>query len=230
MKKAISLLLVCIMVLLATSATAEEFALRNGISFGDTMEEVLAKENFEIDEIDGGSSEDDTTDTEAEYPYSITTVKGTVAGISDSYVWYRFDSEKTLREVVYYFKDRSDRDMSDSDYESLYSGLVRKYGSPLGYSNGSCYIFMGSAIISAALITYFYEEYDAYGDLRDYDEWDVEANDYHVKIEVVQYYTGLSYSDLTYSIKMSYTYFTDEDFAAAQEEKQQEREAVDNDL
>lgn len=203
MKKLVSLLLVSMMVLLTASATAEEFSLRNGIQFGETMEDVLAKETFEIDEIDDGSDAEDETDTESEYPYFIRTVEGTVAGISDSYILYKFDAEKTLREVIYYYKSRSDRDSSDSDYKSLYNGLVRKYGAALGYSNGSCYIVMGSAIVDAASIAYLYEELGRYGDLRDYDEWSIDSGEYHVKIELAQYYTGISYSNLEYKVRMS---------------------------
>lgn len=237
MKKGIALLLVSIFMLLSISAVAEEFTLRNGICFGDTMEEVLEKETFAIDDMADGtndeeasSSDDDDEDDEEEYPYYITTVEGTVAGISDSYIRYNFDADKTLKEVIYYFDSNSDKDLSDSDYESVYDGLVRKYGSPLGYSNGKCYIISGAAIEGAVISAYLMEMLGGYGDIRDYDEWDVDTGDYHVKIELAQYYHGASYSDLTYNNRMSYTYFTDEDLAAAMSEKQDAREAVDNDL
>lgn len=231
MKRIFSLLLVGVLVLLSISAVAEDFSLRNGINFGDTMEEVLEKETFAIDEIDDGSDEEDTDgDDESEYPYYIETVKGTLANISDAYIKYYFDANKTLREVIYYFPSRSDKDMSDSDYESLYNGLVRKYGSALGYSNGSCYIISGAAIETAVLSAYLFEMLGGYGDVRDYDEWDVDANNYHVKIELAQHYWGSSYSSIVYDILMSYTYFTDEDLSAAMAEKQADREAVDNDL
>lgn len=235
MKKIISLLLVSAMLLLSISAVAEGFSLRNGISFGDTMEEVLEKETLEIDEMDDGTAEEDEEaeeddDEEAEYPYYIETVKGTVAGISGSYIRYKFDADKTLREVIYYFKTWDDKDLSDSDYETLYSSLVRKYGSALGYSNGSCYIISGSALESAVISSYLFEMIGGYGDLRDYDEWDVDTGEYHVKIELVQSYYGSSYSELKFDNRMSYTYFTDEDLAAAQAEKVAERQAVDDDL
>lgn len=231
MKRILSLLLVSILVLLSISAVAEEFSPRNGISFGDTMEEVLEKETFEIDEMDDGNDDEDTNDDEeAEYPYYIKTAKGTLANISGTYIKYKFDADKTLKEVIYYFPSRSDKDSSDSDYKSLYNGLVRKYGSALGYSNGSCYIITGAAIEAAVFTAYLFEMLDGYGDIRDYDEWDVDANDYHVKIELAQYYWGSSYSNILYDNCMSYTYFTDEDLSAAMAEKQADREAVDNDL
>lgn len=234
MKKIISLLLVSIM-LLSISGIAEEFTLRNGICFGDTMEEVLEKESFAIDEMDDGTDEEeaassDDDDDEDEFPYYIETVEGTVAGISGSYIKYNFDADKTLREVIYYFDSNSSKDLSDSDYDSVQKGLIRKYGSPLGYSNGDCYIVSGAAIESAVISAYLWEMMGGYGDIRNYDEWDVDTGEYHVKIELAQYYWGNSYSELLYCNQMSYTYFTDADLEAAKAEKQEAREAVDNDL
>ena len=231
MRKLLSLVLV-IMMLLTSIAYAEEFTLRNGIMFGDTMDEVLTKETFEIDEVKDGSGEDSTDDTsdEVEFPYYITTQEDTLAGIGNSYIKYRFDANKTLREAIYYFETYSSKDTSDSDYESINKGLVRKYGSPLGYSNGDCYIFTGAALENAVISVYLWELLDGYGDIRDYDEWDVDTGDYHVKIEQVQYYWGNSYSELKYAHEMSYTYFTDDDLQAEKDAKRESQEAVDNDL
>lgn len=238
MKKLLCLFLV---MLFCGSAMAEGFSLRNGISFGDTIEEVLSKETAEIDDIDDGSDEEESTsdadenekedeDSAAEYPYSITTKSTTLAGISDSKITYRFDANKTLREVVYDFRSSSYKDSVDSDYDTVNDGLIRKYGNPLGFSGGSCYIFTGSALESAVFITYLYDYLDGYGDIRDYDEWDVALDDYHVKIEQVEYYYGTSYSELKYAHEMSYTYFTDADLTAKQAEKRANQNAVDNDL
>ena len=232
MKRIFILCLVCTL-LFSSFASAEEFTLRNGIKFGDTMEEVKNKETLEIDKfvdkID--TSENDTSsDDETKYPYSITTKKGTLAGISDSYIYYQFDAEKTLRNVDYCFKSSSYKDFVDNDYDNVNQGLRRKYGSPLGYSGGSMYIFSGTAITFAALIAYLYDYIDGYGDLRDYDEWVVDADGYHVKIEQVEYYYGSSYSSLTYGYRMSYTYFTDDDLKNAQDSKREEHNSVDNDL
>jgi len=73
-------------------AFAEDFVLRNGIAFGDSMEDIQSKETFAIDKIEDGSdeeSEEADDDEEAEFPYSITTEKGTLAGIDDSYIVYK---------------------------------------------------------------------------------------------------------------------------------------------
>ncbi len=238
MKKLISIIVALLLVFFTTTAMAEEFTLRNGIAFGDSMETVLAKETLEVDDIEDGSDEGTSTDTEdddsedeSELPYYFTTCEGTVAGIENSYIKYNFDANKTLREVIYYFESYSSKDTSDSDYESINDGLIRKYGSPLGYSNGDCYIFSGAALESAVISAYIFSDLlDGYGDIRDYDEWDVETGDYHVKIEQVQFYYGSSYSDIKYAHQMSYTYFTDDDLQAEKDAKRESQEAVDNDL
>ena len=201
------------------------------------MEEVLGKETATIKSIDDSNDDDSTSDndttdeeSEVEYPYSITTENLTLAGISGSYIVYKFDANKVLREVDYYFRSSSYKDTIDNDYDNVNEGLIRKYGKPLGYSGGSSYIFTGSALEGAALVAYLFAYLDGYGDLRDYDEWDVDAGDYHVKIEQVEYYYGSSYSDITYSHRMSYTYFTDEDLADELDAKWADQAAVDGDL
>lgn len=226
MKKTILLLLTAMIVFSCQHGLTEDFVLRNGILFGDSMEDVLSKETFTIDKIVDTVEEDNNS----QYPYTITTKKGTLAGINDSTITYKFNREKQLREVVYSFRSSSYKDFIDSDYNSVNSGLIRKYGKPLGYSNGDCYVFTGSALENAALVAYLYDMMGKYGDLRDYDEWDVELDDYHVKIEQVEYYCGLKYSELSYSHSMSYTYFTDEDLENELNEKQEEKDTVDNDI
>ena len=238
MKRLISIIVAILLVISSSTAMADEFTLRNGIAFGDSMEDVLTKETLEVDTIEDGSeedssasTEDDDSEDEVAYPYYFTTCLGAVAGIDDSYIKYNFDANKTLREVIYYFESYSSKDFSDSDYEKINDALIRKYGSPLGYSNGDCYIFMGAAIESAAITAYLFSDLlDAYGDLRDYDEWDVDTGDYHVKIEQAQYYCGSSYSEITYRHMMSYTYFTDDELQAEKDAKRESQEAIDNDL
>jgi len=92
------------------------------------------------------------------------------------------------------------------------------------------YIVSGSAIEGAVLSAYIFKYLDGVGDIRDYDEWDVDTGDYHVKIEQVEYYYGSSYSDISYAHRMSYTYFTDEDLKAEQDSKSERQANVDNDL
>ncbi len=135
-----------------------------------------------------------------------------------------------MREVKYNFRSSAFEDLIDNDYETINEGLIRKYGSPLGYSNGDCYIFIGGALESVTFHLALIQFIDGFGDLQDYDEWDVDTGDYHVKIEQVTYYHGASYSDISYEHILSYTYFTDEQLSEKVEEKQADREAVDGDI
>ena len=227
MKRFISIILFIAISLSIITATAEGFTLRNGITFGDSMEDVKGKETIEIAEIDEELGE---KDADKDYPYSITTKKDTVAGISGSIIKYRFDKDKKLREVKYEFASSTSKEVIDNNYESVNSGLVRKYGSPLGYSNGKSFIVTGSAIDGAVLGYELMKLMGGIGDMRDYDEWVVYLDDYNVKIEQVCYYYGSSYSDMHYSHDVSYTYFTDDMLKEEQDAKQERQDAVDSDI
>lgn len=219
MRRWFTLVLTCVLLLGCMPAmAAEEFTLRNGIKFGDTMDEVRAKETLEFKESSSESR--------------LITVDGTVAGISGVSVEYFFDDDKKLKQVSWSLSASSLVDSSDSDYTKLYKAFVSKYGTPLGYDNGDCYIITGSALTGAALISYLYNSMDTgVGDLRDYAEWDYEyTNTDHVKIELVQYYYGSSYSTRQFHISVCYKHFTDADLEAAQQEKRNENEAVMNDI
>ena len=142
MKKVVCLILT-MSLMLTYIAFAEDFVLRNGIVFGDSMEDVQSKESFAIETIEDGSDEESNEEEDGEevkLPYSITTENGTLAGIDDSYIVYKFDADKRLRNVDYYFRSSSLKDSIDNDYNNVNAGLIRKYGKPLGYSNGDIYI------------------------------------------------------------------------------------------
>ncbi len=220
MKKLISLILclVCVMTLncVAFAEEAEGFSLRNGITFTDTITDVLSKETLEIDE---------QTET------SITTKKGSVAGIADSYIVYYFDDAGELDQVDYHFPSSSYKEFIDSNYDTINDGLTRKYGSPLGFSNGDCYILTKGCLEGAVLMAYLADSLDGgYGDLRDYDEWALEYETNNVKVEHVEYYFGGSYDEIMYCHELSYAKYTDADLEAEQAEKQESRQTVDNDL
>ena len=84
-----------------------------------------------------------------------------------------------MREVKYNFPSSAFEDLIDNDYETINEGLIRKYGSPLGYSNGDCYIFIGGALESVTFHLALIQFIDGFGDLQDYDEWDVDTGDYN---------------------------------------------------
>ena len=190
MKRLLAIVLTCALLLGCMPAlAAEEFTLRNGVKFGDTMDEVRAKETLAFEEYE-------------EVDTSLRTEEGTVAGISGVTIVYCFDDNNQLEEVKWDLPSRTYMDSSDSDYAALYKALASKYGTPLGYDNGSCYIITGRALEGAVTVYSLWELLDGIGDMRDYDEWDVTyGDDDHVKIEIAQYYWGASYSERKFSIR-----------------------------
>ena len=242
MKRLLALILFG-MLLISANAFAEEFTLRNGIAFGDTMDDVLTKETFAIDGIRDECDDEDISSMP--YPYWIRTEYSTLAGIPDSNIMYRFNADKQLREVIYNFRGKSGstetKDVADTEYNTVNSGLIKKYGEPLGFSDGTCYIITGGAFEDALRFLNLM----FYGELYDYDEWDVKCDDYHVKVEQLEYGAGISKNNASYFHKIGYTYFTDDELEAAIQEKrdtqaaleQEERDAqaaldaaLDNDL
>lgn len=220
MKKLFSLLLTIAMLVMAvgTAVADTNFSLRNGVQFGDTMDQVRSKETFGWDSVN-------TNET------TLWTEPGTVAGIEDVQIAYFFDENGKLDEIKWELPARTYADSSDTDYEKLYKAFVQKYGSTLGYSNGDCYIITGHALDNAVLVYMLSDMLGGYGTMRDYAEWDYEySNDNHVKIEIVQFAYGLSYSEAEYHIYVGYKYFTDQDLADAKTEKQKENQAVMDDI
>lgn len=211
MKKLVSLLLVSMMVLLTVSATAEEFSLRNGIQFGDTMDDVLAKETLEI-------SESGEMDPDGDYSYYISTGEGTVADIDFDRIDYYFDANQTLCEVLYVFKTGNDTVTSMTNYFLLVADVCNEYGAVLGNTEGELYPFVGAAIQRAANTVRLLQMFGGNAYVCNYDEWVIDLDEGHVKIETAQRY-ALGTEDM-YDMEMSYTYFTDDDLAAAQAENQ----------
>lgn len=218
MKKTLSLMLTVLMLMTfcLTSASAEDFTLRNGILFGDTMDAILTKETTLVRESDSNNW-----------------FNGRIAGYDDAQCGFYFDDDGLLISMDYSFDDDicTSRDTAGSVYETLYKSLNRKYGAPLGNVGGSCYIITGPAIDRMALYVYLFGTLDGYsGDYLDYDEWIVDMDGYHVKIDLIEYYYRNSDYDYFYHVDVSYHRFTDADLNEAQEEKQHENDEIDNDM
>ena len=220
MKKMLSIIMAMLLLWSFTvAAHAEnEFVLRNGIQFGDTKEEVRAKETIEINEEEGNENQ-------------IWTKEGNVAGFEGVNLLYVFDDENKLIEVKWQLPESSYSDTSDSIYSKMKKALSEKYGTPLGYTNGDFYIITTTAVTGAAVFAGTYKLVGKYGDLRDYDEWDYEyQNGQHVKIDLIQFYTGATYNSLQYRVWIGYKHFTDEELNAAKQEKEEQNAAVLNDI
>ncbi len=128
MKKTIIVLLVLSVFLLCcnyTIAMAEEFTLHSGVHFGMTIEEVKKAE------LNKGYSATEQKmpytffDQNGDYDYSYTdslTVSGSMAGISDSKLYYYFNEKNQLFAVLYEFGDHS-----YSSYNDIQSLINNKY-------------------------------------------------------------------------------------------------------
>lgn len=220
MRKLFAMLLACLLMASCTLALADEgFTLRNGVMFGDTMEDVRAKETLECHE-----------DTEECMLY---TEDGTVGGFSDVTVKYYFDEDtKLLKEVNWRLPVRHDVDASDSDYSQLYSALVDKYGDPHESPDGSLFCIHGTTIFQAMFDVKLYQSWqgkDSAG-IRDAHEWVVNIGDgNYVKIEMVQHYAFIS-SRPYIKIDLGYSPFTEQELQDKLQELQKESDALMNDI
>lgn len=218
MKKIFSLLL-ALMLCVAGIAVAEneEFQLRNGIFFGDTVEVVKQKETLEI-----RTDSQDKTD--------LIWYDGIIAEISGS-IRYDFDNETgKLIDMKYTFDALSDKNIIDNDYEKIRKSLIRKYGPPIGNTGGTIELITGSAFDQYASDIFIINLLGGTGDVRDYDEWIVDSNGYHVKIDFISYYTRDEDHNYIYNNAISYHYYTDEDYLNALKEKQNENAAIDSEF
>ena len=218
MKRLVSVLvsLVLMVSCFSSALAAADFTLRSGIKFGDTMEDILTKEKTLTRE-----SEDSNW------------FKGKIAGYSDAQCYFKLNDDGKLIDMEYSFGSSvcSSRDEMNNVYKKLYDSLKRQYGNPLGNTGGSCELITGGAIESMIITVYAFGSLDGYSaDYTDYDEWIVDCDDYHVKIDMASYYLRDKSYDYTYTVSLSYHYYTDEDYDAAVREKEGERQEVDDDL
>lgn len=217
--KKLCLLIVGILLLqglgLAT-AESDDFPLRSGIRFGDTIDVIAEKETTLT-----RKSEDSAT------------FVGTIAGYSDASCSFTFNDDGALVGMEYSF-DTSvcpSRDIMNEVYKTLYQSLLRKYGRAIGNTGGNCELITGPALVSMSLVVYLLGSVDGYdADYTNYDEWIVDTNRYHVKIDLVSFYYRDADYIYHYFVNLSYLRYTDEEYQNALQQKKEEREAVDNDL
>lgn len=213
------ILLLAFSVLLTTVSVSfadEDFQLRSGIAFGDDFEDILKKETTL------------TPPSDSSYVFS-----GKIAGYSNSNCSFFFrEDDKDLISMNYDFSNScSSRDNLDSVYRDLYQSLCRKYGKPLGNTGGRVELITGPAMDRLALFVYLLGQLDGCsGDYIDYDEWIVDCNGYHVKIDLCGYYVRNSSYEYNYHLDCSYHYYTDDDVTEARNKKKGEQDIVDNDM
>ncbi len=220
MKKNIIRLISMLLILCCvTSAFAEEeFTLRSGIKFGDTLEEIVKKEtSLKQKEKDRNW------------------FKGTIAGNKDSEAGFFFDDSGKLTDMVYVF-DQFGKDYKSSEdvsnvYATLYRSIENKYGSPIGNTGGSLELITGKAISRSAFYIALSKSFDGCdGDYIDYDEWTVDCSGGHVKIDLMSFYYRNQKYEYTFEVDLSYHFYTDAEYEEALNEKIAERRAIDDDI
>lgn len=219
MKRWISWLVALSLLALAGSAClaeSGEFTLRNGILFGDTMEDILAKETKLTRQ-----SEDSNW------------FSGTIAGYSNAECGFYFDDDGRLKSMCYNFGNEicTARDVTRDVYKTLYDSVCRQYGTPLGNTGGTIHLISGPAFEHMGLYVYLLGALDGYdGDYIDYDEWVVDQADYHVKIDMISYYYRDKDYNYHFAVSLSYQKYTDADYAAALKAKRGELDEIDDDI
>lgn len=123
MKKAISILLVLLVIVCGIGSTlAEDFTLHSGVSFGMTLEEIK-----KIEEDAGFST--DIPDNNAYLQ-----VYGKIASIENSAINYYFDNNKMNIAKYRFGKDSTDR--GSNEYSLIQESLNNRYGSASGLPDG----------------------------------------------------------------------------------------------
>ena len=194
-KKLLSIVLAtsCI-VSFATCVQADDnFNLRNGVFFGDTIDAVASKETAKLD------TGDMSIDSKG---YIETYVKPNVYNNKDSYLFYFFDGETSLlEEEMYFIVDEGYSEATLNQwYSVVFDDLVQKYGTPLE---------------NAYTVTT--KEFDYYQtkenlSVKETNEWVVAGSEYNMKIDL------FSVADSDYNMSYvlaSFMRFYDEGLSAS---------------
>lgn len=217
MKRIVAILLFVILISLSIVASADEFVLRNEILFGDSIEQVKGKEGLTLDK-----ENDDKTQL---------TYSGEVASYTGEVDYYFNGTTGGLSDMLYEFKDWKNNSSIDSIYSSLKDGVARKYGNPLGNSGGTTHSITGKAFEeSIGMIYVTLNFFNKKADIADYDEWFVECDGGAVKIDLVKYYFTNSENGKEYHVLLSYHFSSTEEIETLIQEKQDKKDAIDNDL
>lgn len=124
MKRICSIVLI-MMLIFTSSAFAEEFTLHSGVIFGMSKEDVASLEQgagFECEKIEA----EETTAN----PSAVIQVKGKIASIENSSIYYAFDADNKLFSASYVLGSTVNNDDSDKEYEIIEKALCEKYGEP----------------------------------------------------------------------------------------------------
>ena len=223
-------LVIFAILMFSTCVNADDFTIRNGIEFGDSIESVKEKEVLGY--VDYIPEPDENNET---YLYSIV---GNVAGIDDSQIIYYFSNDK-LYELDYFLgSGANDTDLEHlkSNYETIYEGLVKKYGEPLDNINGDTVHVITTRAINNMLNSLLWPEShkNGFGNIYKYNEWIIHFENYNVKIDLTSSYYGRDNEIVTCNLVVGYKYFTNEELEDIvkenEEQKQAKQKKLDDDL
>lgn len=198
MKRIVCVAVVLLMCMSAFAGVAEErFALRCGIYFGDTKNEVKEKETLAI---------------KSETDYEIVTESGKLAGENVESVSYRFDDKGQLVSVLWNVCNSRNDIFPPMIFESLSESLSAKYGTPDSSDTDTFFLIKGAAIDDMLNLA---EESTAFalslmlgkaGPMMQ-NEWQIESsNNENVKIDLLLYQVD----ETDYRLRLSYDVYTDE--------------------
>lgn len=220
MKKLISLCLIMVLCLtLCPFAYADSFTLRNGIQFGDTIDDVKQKEK------------DLTLEKEDESSDSFTLkYTGEIAGMDGTATFYFDKDEKKLTDLKYSIETDNLSEMFDIQ-RKIKDSCIRQYGDPVVLDEDeTTFPIKGKAIDYAAYAVYMNRQLGEKSYIWDYDEWVVFGEDgNNTKIESVSYYDTSNFLGTEYThcyVDVSYSFFTQDELdaiikAAAQKEMEE---------
>ncbi len=198
------------------------FQLRNGIHFGDYIDNVKDKESQDIHTKLRIDSREEYThyigDPKEFFDNEYLKYDGSVAGYSDAHVTYYFDlSTNNLIEMSYAFFSRN----SPVDTSAFVSTLREKYGNPRIDDE----LFPVPSLDIYQVLNSF-NRFE--GDIDNYSEWIVQDNNNAaVKIELLSYY----YSEHgAYWCHINYHYISPEEMETINQNNIDKQDALKNDL
>ena len=200
-------------------AQQKEFTFRNGIQFGDTMEDVISKETLTLVERKYSQSNDLYLETSKDY--SIGTVE---------HVKIRYDfSNNSLFRISWYMDYSADKSMQDSNYSELKKALISKYGSPLSLGKNQ-HSKQKTSMLAGTLDTIEYlHNTDQEGNLIYYSEWlfDYGVKDYQLKIDLLEGYQKVVFVGNKYYVRLCYEILSEsQDKIVLQEKREQLSDSI----
>lgn len=203
--------------------TIDDFSLHSDTIFGETIEDVKAKERK------AGFSPEDGESTGS---HDRVFVSGMFAGIPNSGLRYDFYGSDGLYEIRYNFNIDSNYDSQEKDFFTITEELTKKYGEPLNNGHENEMLFMlinymndpaatGWTDMSNKLNVYSRDQLKLYH----YNQWLIKVNNYYVLID--HYLNGVYLSTLgkwSYGHELRYIYMDEETVLAEIKETKESQE------